>query len=232
MKRNLYACAALVALLGAPLAKAADHLDGPKASADPTADITDLFAWMSSDAKTLYLIMNVFPQATAASKFSNAVQYIFHVTSRNNFGDAASSPVQIICTFDSNQRISCWAGDEYVNGDASNTRGISSASGKLKVFAGLRDDPFFFNLDGFKHTAETVKNVASSLTFDPAGCPNLPPSIAAALRGQLQSSATGGPPTDFFAGLNVLSIVLAVDKSVVTKGGSLVSIWASTNNAG
>ena len=91
MKRNLYACAALAALLGAPLAKAADHLDGPKASADPTADITDLFAWMSPAAKTLYLIMNVFPQATAASKFSNAVQYVFHDTSRNNFGDAASS---------------------------------------------------------------------------------------------------------------------------------------------
>jgi hypothetical protein len=232
MKRNLFACAILVPLLSASIVRAADHLDGPKASADPTADITDLFAWMSPDAKTLNLIMNVFPQASSASKFSNAVQYVFHVTSRSNFGDAAAGSVDIICTFDSNQRISCWAGDEYVSGDASNTRGISSGSGKLKVFAGLRDDPFFFNLDGFKHTAETVKNAASSLSFDPAGCPNLDPTTAAGLRNQLKSSPTGGAPKDFFAGLNVLSIVLAVDKSAVTKGGALVSVWGSTNNPG
>ncbi len=232
MKRHLYACTAAVALLGAPLARAADHLDGPKASADPTADITDLFAWMSSDARTLYLIMNVFPQASSTSKFSNAVQYVFHVASRNNFTDPATNPVDIVCTFDTNQKISCWAGDEYLNGDASNTRGLSSGSAKLKVFAGLRDDPFFFNLDGFKHTADTVKMAASSLTFDPAGCPNLPPATAAMLRTQLRTSATNGPPVDFFARLNVLSIVVAVDKSIVTKGGPLLSVWASTNNPG
>ena len=232
MKRHLFASAVLVSLLAAPVVKAADHLDGPKASADPTADITDLFAWMSPDARTLYLIMNVFPQASSASKFSNAVQYVFHVTSRNNFADAAASSVDIICEFDSAQKISCWAGDEYVNGDASNTRGISSGSGRLKVFAGLRDDPFFFNLDGFKHTAETVKNAASSLAFDAAGCPNLTPSTAAALRNQLQTSPSGGSAKDFFVGLNVLSIVLAVDKSVVAKGGALVSVWGSTNNPG
>lgn len=231
MSRRWLPFAVLTVLLATPLSRAADHLDGPKASADPTADITDMFAWMSSDAKTLYLIMNVFPQATAASKFSNAVQYVFHVTSRNNFGDAPSNPLNVICTFDTSQKISCWAGDEYVNGDASNTAGISSSSGKLRVFAGLRDDPFFFNLDGFKHTADTVKSAASSLTFDPAGCPNLPPATAAALRMQLRTDPGGGPPKDFFKNLNVLSIVIALDKTVATKGGSLVSVWGSTNTA-
>lgn len=229
MKRRACLCAAVAVALVSPLTRAADHLDGPKASADPAADITDLFAWMSPDAKTVYLIMNVFPQATTSSKFSNAVQYVFHVTSRNNFGDAASNPVDIICTFETNQKVSCWAGSEYVNGDASSTSGITSGSGKLKVFAGLRDDPFFFNLDGFKHTADSVKGAASSLTFDPAGCPNLPPATAAALRMQLRTNPNGGPPVDFFARLNVLSLVLSVDKSLLTKGGSLISVWASTN---
>ncbi|HYR56297.1 MAG TPA: DUF4331 family protein [Myxococcaceae bacterium] len=229
MKKNWLTLTTLMALFCSGLGQAADHLDGPRASADPTADITDLFAWMSPDAKTVYLIMNVFPQATQASRFSNAVQYVFHVASRNNFGDPASNPVNIICTFDTSQKISCWAGDEYVNGDASNAAGLASGDGKLRVYAGLRDDPFFFNLDGFKHTADTVKAAASSLTFDPAGCPNLPPATAAALRNQLRSDANGGPAKDFFKNLNVLSLVLAVDKSVVAKGGSLVSVWASTN---
>jgi hypothetical protein len=39
----------------------------------------------------------------------------------------------------------------------------------------------------------------------------------------------GGPAVDFFLGLNVLSIVLQVDKTLLTSGGPVVGVWASTN---
>src|SRR5215510_12115394 len=51
-------------------ARAADHADGPRASADPSADITDVFAWMSPDAGRLVLVMDLVRNATPTSRFS------------------------------------------------------------------------------------------------------------------------------------------------------------------
>ena len=227
---------ALLLLLTAPVALAADHLDGPAASADPTSDITDVFAWTSPDGKSLNLVMDVFPAATAASKFSNTVQYVFHTSSHPAFGMTSGGTEDIVCTFDAAQKVSCWAGSEYVNGDASSTSGI--ASGKLRVYTGLRDDPFFFNLDGFKHAVSDVKATAAAgklPTPDAAGCYNLgdpgsSSSIASVVVKDLTHAADGtSPAVDHFKGLNVLAIVLQVDLSVVNKGGPVVGVWASTN---
>src|SRR5262249_22088951 len=62
--------------------RSADHVDGPRASADPAADITDVFAWMSPDAQRVFLVMDLVRNATTASRFSDSVQYVFHITSR------------------------------------------------------------------------------------------------------------------------------------------------------
>jgi hypothetical protein len=219
----------LAAVLMAATALAADHQDGAAVLTDPATDINDVFAWTSTDGTKLNLVMDVFPAATTAAKFSNVAQYVFHTTSSPAYGMAAAASEDILCTFDTSQVISCWGGGEYVHGDASNTSGISSASGKVRVFAGLRDDPFFFNLDGFKATASAVHAAAGSLTFDPAGCPALDAATSTALVTQLRSAPGGGPPTDHFATFNTLAIVVQIDKALVTKGGSTVGVWASTN---
>lgn len=210
---------------------AADHLDGPRASADPAADITDVFAWMSADASKVYLAMGVSPKATTASKFSDMVQYVWHTTSSDGYGKAGTS-VDVVCTFDAAQKISCWAGDEYVTGDASNPAGITSTSGKLKVFAGLRDDPFFFSLDSFNAVAKTVAGAAASLKFDGSGCPALDSATSTALVTGLKTAADGkgGPAVDFFTKLNALYIVISVDKTVILKN-TVMSVWGSTNKA-
>ena len=221
-----------VAIAPAVAVRAADHADGPAASADPSADITDVFAWMAPDASRLYLVMDLVRDASPASQFSDSVQYVFHTTSRAAFGGAPSPEVDIICVFAASQRIQCWAGtQEYVTGDASGLNGITSADGKLRVFAGLRNDPFFFNLAGFKETGKDVADAASSLTFDPAGCPQLDAATSGALVTQLQTAPGGGPPVDNFADFNVLSIAIAVDKSIVTSSGPVVAVWASTNRS-
>lgn len=115
-----------------------------------------------------------------------------------------------------------------MSGDASQAAGLSSADGKVKVFAGLRADPFFFNLDGFKATVADVEQATGSLTFNDAGCPTLDTATSTALVNQLKSSPDGGAPQNFFAPLNALAIVVSVDKSLVTKGGATVSAWAAT----
>jgi len=222
---------ATTALLLGHHAQAADHLDGPAASADPHADITDLFAWMSSDQSKLNLVMDVFPNASANSQFSNSVQYVFHMTANATFG-GSSNPVDLICTFDTTQVISCWLGtQEYLHGDASTPSGITSADGRMRVFAGPRNDPFFFNIHGFHTAVATVRGAASSLTFD-AGCPLLDSATSAALVSQLSHDDDGGAPHDNFAGMNVLSLAIQLDKTLVAVNGSpLVSVWASTNRS-
>jgi hypothetical protein len=178
----------------------------------------------------------VLPQAGADAAFSENVQYVFHTQSHAGFG-AAGTPVDIICTFDAAKTIQCWAGaDEYVTGDASAPAGISSASGKVKVFAGLRDDPFFFNLDGFNDTVSFVTANAGTLMFDEAFCPAIDANLSGVLVGKLStdplSTPPGGPAQDFFAGLNTLAIVISIDKTLLTGGGEIMSVWASTNTAG
>ena len=221
----------LVAVTTASVAIGADHLDAPAATADAAADITDLYSW--SDGGNLVFALNVSPLAVAGAQFSNKVQYVIHTESTAAFG-MAGTKTDIICTFDADQKISCWVGDkDYVTGAASDTAGIKSASGKVKVFAGLRDDPFFFNLEGFKDTVATVDAAEGVLQFDPAGCPAVDGATSAALVGMLGHTAKGTmPPADFFAGKNVLSIVLSIDKTLLNGGGAFMSVWASTNKAG
>jgi hypothetical protein len=227
-------CAATVVAVGR-IAHTADHMDSPSTKADPTADINDLYGWM--DGTNAVFALTVFPAAMAASdagpgsQFSNTVQYVIHTESGASFGQTTASE-NIICTFSVSQNISCWAGtDEYVTGNASNPAGLSSADGKFKVFAGLRADPFFFNLDGFHQTEADVEAAEGTLTFDQAGCPQLDPVTAATLRTQLQTAPDGGPAADFFAPLNGLAIVVSIDKSLVTKGGPILAAWASTHTA-
>ncbi|MBK7579514.1 MAG: DUF4331 family protein [Myxococcales bacterium] len=225
---------AVCAVFGAtPLAFAADHIDSDALATDPAADITDVYAWMQSGK--LVMVMNVAPLATTASKFSDKVQYVIH-TKSGAVGLAPTEPdVNVICTFDAAQKAKCWVGDkEYVEGDASATAGISSASGKLKVFAGLRDDPFFFNLDGFKDTVATVESVAASLTFDAYGCPTIDAPTSAVLVSKLSTDpkADAGAAKDFFASKNVLSIVVEIDPTLVSgTTAPAVAVWASTNKA-
>jgi hypothetical protein len=216
-------------LAGALTLHAADHNDGPAAKADPTADITDVYAWMSSDKTKVNLVMDVYPNSPAGSKFSNAVLYVFHLSSSAAYGMAATE-TKIICGFDTAQTVTCWVGNsEVVTGDASVAAGITSASGKTRVFAGLRDDPFFFNLTGFKATASAVAAAASTLTFDTSGCPTLPAATAGALVGQLSHGTAGAAPANDFAGQNVHSIVITVDTALVTPGGKILGVWGSTH---
>jgi len=209
---------------------AADHLDSPASQAEPAADINDIFAWTSADGTKLNLVMTVFPAATAAAAFSDSVQYVFHTSSNAAFG-GSNSPVDIICQFDSTQQVACWVGNaDYATGDASATAGVESVNGDFRVFAGLRDDPFFFNLAGFRAVVSTVTSVAGSLTFDAAGCPDLDADTATSLATQLALAPDGSSAADFFAPLNTLSIVLEVDLDLLTAGGPIVSVWGSTRS--
>lgn len=252
----------LTAVVLSTTARGADHADGTPTmlflGTDTSSDITDIFAWMSPDSMKMKLVMDVAPGAATGTKFSNVIKYVFHTQSHAAFGMPPGGTVDIICTFDSaaTQNITCWVVKgtmvlDYVTGDASNPAGINSVGGKVKVFAGLRDDPFFFNLAGFKNATRTAAMAAGSLTLNAQGCPALNAATATALVTQLGKDCTGaGNPQDFFAptgsntgcsttagepvnhGLtgNILAIALLVDKTLLTTNGNIVSVWGATTH--
>lgn len=217
-------------------ARAGDHIDSPSAIASPSADITDTFAWMNADASKLNLVMNVFPNAQNDSVFSDAVQYVFHVTSQESMGAEGSAETRIICQFNVNQEVQCWIGSGvYISGDASSTSGLSNDGDTVKIFTGLRNDPFYFNATGFNLAVEGAKNFLEANAndvnaFDGADCPIIPDGRRLALVSQLASNEDlNEDPEDSFAGQNVLSIIIQLDKSLVNSGGNVLGVWASTH---
>lgn len=231
-------------LCSGQIGHAADHLDAPatQMAANAMADITDVYAWMSSDGSKVNLAMDVSPADDGSHHFGPSTLYVFHVTSRPGFGMAGSTQ-NVVCKFASDTSAQCWVVNgstvvDYVSGDPSATVGVSNPTGKMKMFAGRRSDPFFFNLGGFKTTVATVEAAAAGITFNPAGCPVIDATTANTLRTQLvtpPATQVGPCPAaqaDCFANFNVMSIVLQIDKTELNGGtNTLLSVWGSTNMA-
>src|SRR5262249_2006491 len=147
---------------------------------------------------------------------STTALYVFHTMAKVSVSDTTVYPeVNIVCSFDANQLISCWAGDnDYLTGDASKGTGLMSQNGHLQIFAGPRNDPFFFNMSAFNTTAATIKTALMMKSYgtpDAAGCLTVPPATSLLLKSSL---AAGG--MDSFQGKNVLAIAVSVARSVVT----------------
>lgn len=234
-----------LALVAAEPAQGADHLDSDAAVADPAADLTDWYAWTSADGESLNMIMAVTPLAGDDAAFSDATQYSFHVNAHENLLAEASLSTLITCQFYSETNLECWAqrGDAvvgYVEGDPSAEAGITSDDGSIRVFAGLRNDPFYFNLDGFGEVASTVRTVVEdspgALGLDANGCPaGLDEGTRAALVSQLATNAPDAPdgtPINDLEGANVLALVMQVDLDLVSDAtNQTLSTWASTQAA-
>lgn len=210
---------------------AADHRDGPavQVTEDIAADINDVYAFM--DADKLILGMTVFPASASDSQFSDAVVYQFHVNKHTSVLTPSAGTTDVMCTFDAaGTTFQCWVEDQvYVTGPVGDEAGTLSAGDEIRVFAGPRRDPFFFNLAGFNAARGAVimaANTMGALTFDAGGCPTNAP--GGALRDLLTT-----PSANFFEGLNTLSIVIEADPTLfVDDTNNLASVWASTNRLG
>ena len=234
----------LAALLVTQLSHAADHLDSPTLAAMPMADINDVYAWM--DGTKINLAMTISPDDVDARTFGPGVQYVFHVHSKTGIGvgiPGTGTETRVLCTFVSNTSAQCWVigadgmVKDYITGDPSNTAGISSGSGKMRMFAGKRSDPFFFNLQGFREAIKAVRAAAPAVMLEVDGCPknlsNLQVQTVAANLGAAIPVGEAPCPNatrDCFANLNVKTILVQVEKSLVTaSANTAIGVWASTH---
>jgi hypothetical protein len=138
-----------------------DHVDGPRSIGEPAADLTDLFAFTSPEnAGRTVLGACVFPSAGDNAMFSNAIDYSIAVRRvivagvgaaakfeptdneiRFSFHfeiltrDDAGTPIQRgVCTLPDGRTLPLSVNDDT---------GSSTAEGDVRVFAGLRSDPFY-----------------------------------------------------------------------------------------
>ncbi|GIL41559.1 hypothetical protein TMPK1_37960 [Rhodospirillales bacterium TMPK1] len=191
--------------------------------ADPRTDIGDLYAWTSADGKQLNLVMTIVGRA-----FSDRVDYVFHVDSGRAFGKT-SATTEIVCRFPAAGVTSCKVGDDEVRGDADRSDGLRGRS--FRVFAGVRDDPFFNNVRGTRD-AYNVADAAlkAGAKLDRAACPAFSKATSREILDKWHHT-NGHAAVNFLEGWKVAAIVVAIDLDVVTKGGKTLGVWAATVGA-
>jgi hypothetical protein len=207
---------AIAVLVTGGIIFAADHIDSPNVTNTPN-DITDLYVFRGENNNNLVFVANtqglLSPGSTASAKFDENTVIEFNI---DNNGDKIEDLV-LQCKYDATSNSMKVYGPVAPSetGTRSKLEGAETASvavsaygaapvigtsmNGMKVFAGPRDDPFFFDLTQFK------KIIAGTATgFLPAGA-----------------------STDAFAGTNVMSVVVEVPKSMLGGSGSL-NVWVET----
>ena len=213
------AAAALVLALGAaPLfSMGADHLDAPGLTSPEgkmAADINDVYVFQGTDAGKTVLVMTTHPAAGAISptKYATDTSYVLNV---DTDGDAIQDMAYVM-EFNGKGKHQQWELTRYTGDNARTlakgkhvTSGVTNktkkAKGGTKVFAGLRSDPFFFDLAAFRD--------------DVLGQP----------QGRDFCDQPGGTGVDFFSSLNTNAI--AIEQKDAKLGG-MIGVWAITINGG
>lgn len=178
-----------------------DHFSGPRAIAGPAGDICDLYAFPSPERPGhLVLVLNVLPNASHDSYFSEAIVYRFRLrpVTISGVGPAAAFPfagedqeLVFSCHFEAPRQSGAgvapvqegWcvtpSGKTTTRFRVHDKQGASSDD--LRVYAGLRADPFFFDVPALIESQKTER-----LAFKEVG-------------------------TNSLIGFNVLSIVVEAD---------------------
>jgi Domain of unknown function (DUF4331) len=149
-----------------------DHFSGPRAIAGPAGDICDGYAFPSPERPGhLVLVMNVLPLAKPDSSFSDAIVCRFRLRPLTIEADRRAfafgpeeSELVFACTFDAPQ-----AGVDVArpvqhgcciapSGETARFRVDDEGGGRidgLRVYAGLRSDPFFIDLPAYLESIKT-----------------------------------------------------------------------------
>jgi hypothetical protein len=200
-----------------------DHISGPRALADPIADITDFYAFPSPEApERLVLVVNTLPMAKPDDLFSAGLLYRFRLRALTPPANGAlgwefvpgNEEVVLDCVFDAPEHgsdpVTGRPGHEQ-HGSCATPRGetvslrvndeAGGAGRGMRVFAGVRWDPFIMDARAALATIATRK-----LAFT-------------------------DPGAIFLDGKNVLSIVVEIDTGFLP-GSELVGVVAETLTRG
>ena len=170
--------AAALATAMAPVgARAADHREAPGSAGDPAADLADVYAWHDAASNRLTVVLTydglAAPVPGSAGTFDADVLYAVNIDNTGDFvADRivsvrfAEAPRGRLGMDKKGRSAERWVMiiDNLPGSNPSVTVPVERSvnlPGGLRAFAGLRDDPFFFDLQGFQTTLQT-----GTLAFD------------------------------------------------------------------
>ena len=209
MKKTKIFITAFVCLVvaAAGIIYAADHIDAPAVTNKPT-DITDVYVFRGQNPDNMVFVANtqglLSPGATADAGFDENTMMEFNIDNTGDnvedlviqciakngkmkvYGPAAPKVTGTISYLNIN-KLSVQTDITKYGQDALSAIGDNG----VKVFAGPRDDPFFFDLVRFR---QVIAGTASSFN---------------------------NPGNDTFAGTNVMAIVVEVPKSLLGSNGAI-----------
>ena len=203
----------------------------------PGTDLSDLHIFPASDPNNVVLSMCVHPLIPAGNpnnvSFDNDVLYQFKI---DNVGDSIEHLV-IQARFTgsgANQKV-------YISGPVKPSRlgtvtqfetpysttgtfgqAFSPTAG-MKVFAGLRSDPFFLDLSQLFAILPDRKDPLNPTPLTPAGQANVPQALA------FRPPTGPNSAKDFLANYNVLSIVVELPKAQLIGKDGKIRVWETTS---
>jgi hypothetical protein len=213
---------ATVALLSVP-ARTADHRDAPGVNEDPRADINDIYAFMNPNTGNVVLAMTINPFQVGGLPgvaFGSDVLYEFKIDNdgdnvedlvvQTTFTPLVPGPQRFNVRGPARPRLAGTASSlllpdaPAISGPADGTVTVVGGGNVLRAFAGLRDDPFFFDL----------VLVFRLLGISPGG------------------PLTRAPGIDFFDSLNCSILALEIPPAALRgRAGDILRIWATTGRA-
>ncbi len=219
MHKRLLAVAGVTLLASATfagLASAADHRDSPLNVSNPTADINDVYAFRSpQNPQNLVVAISANPLIVPSDNatrgvFDDGVTFQIHVDVNGDLIDDATVDI----SKDGDNLVFEGLGDPIAAKITQpGEEPVINKAGPITAFAGLRDDPFFFDLAGFQAFMANPQAPAKGLR-----------------------AAGTGDPVDAFAGTNVLAIVVELPITSLTGGSSAstgtIKAWVSSEQDG
>jgi hypothetical protein len=221
--------AVLGILAAAGAVVASDHQDTPEVELSPRMDINDVYAFPGAGDDRIVLVMTtsspITPGQTATAAFDPNLLYQMKV---DNTGDALEDLV-FQFTFEgsgTDQRVTVrgpiapemtGVRNTVVDNAATLRGSINTNLGSpnaLQVFAGVRDDPFFLDLEQFFRIVPDRKPVTGPLSMLPA----MP--TATAFR-------PAGQAVDYLRGFNTLALVIELPRAQLLGAGHRIGIWGT-----
>ena len=212
---------------------ASDHQDTPEVELHPRLDINDVYVFPGSNPDRLVLAVTtsspLTPAGSVGAGFDPGLLYQIKI---DNTGDAVEDlvlqfafdtpgPGQQVTLFGPTAPERTGRKSTRLSGSPALSGGVNTVLGTpsgIQLFAGLREDPFYIDLEQFFRIIPDRGPVGGPLSK---------------IGPKPEATSFRDPGVDFLAGINALAIIVELPESMILPTGAdantRIGVWATTS---